>query len=254
MIWTNPKRLRTELAAFAVAMIVVVPAHAGTIDINLTGFRVDYSTDDDQLHDRMTEAGGNLDPGEAVLLTGTEFMLDGLLTSQFNASDGEQTYADLLVEDIDPTLTLPTTALAPSVSTGDNNGSFGLDWFFDDAGTLRTLRLNFEEVTVALIYNGIHIRPTLVVTGSTTNWTQSNLPSGLAFDPGSAITFSYTTTNTMAFDVVGNNFVDLLGSGGVMQISGQGDTVVPEPTTMVISSAIGAVGLLSVVRRRRTRK
>lgn len=253
MIRAIRKRVQRELAALAVVFIATVPAQAAMIDINLTGFRVDYSTDDDQLHDRMTELGGNLDPGEAVQLTGTEFMFNGALTAQYNVSDGELTYGDLLIQDIDPTLTLPTSILTPSVSTGDNNGSFGFDWFFDDGGTLRSLRLNFEEVAVALFYNGIHIRPTLLITGSTTNWTQSNLPGNLAFDAGSEISFSYTTTNTMAFDVVGNNFVDLLGSGGVMQISGEG-RIVPEPGTVVLASLVGAAGLLGLVRRRRARQ
>jgi hypothetical protein len=165
---------------------------------------------------------------------------------------GDDPFADMLISNIMPTLTLPTSGSPVSVSTGNNSGGFGLDWFIDDGGVMRNLRLNFNDVTVALIYNGNVARPTLVLTGSTSSWTQSNLPGLLEFDAGTEISFSYTTSNTMAFDVSGQDFVDLLGSGGVMQISGEG-RIIPEPTTIALTSFAGTMAMVGLIRRPRGR-
>jgi hypothetical protein len=239
------KRLQIVLAACVVFLAASVPLRAEMININLTGFRVDYSTDDDQLHDRKSDAGGNLNPVESVALSGTEFSLGDILDTQYSTSMGQQTYADMLVKDISPALTLPTLGSPVSLSMGSNSGTFGFDWFYDDGGTVRQLRLKFNDVTVGLIYNGNSIRPTLLVTGSTTDWTQADLPGGLAFDSGSEISFSYTTSNTMAFGVSGSTFTDLLAMGGVMQISGEGN--IPEPPTLPL--ALCAMCILTVMVR-----
>jgi hypothetical protein len=247
MIRATGSRTQLSLAACAIAALMTVLAQAEMIDINLTGFRVDYSTLNDTLRDRVDPSGGNFDPTEAVKLTGSEFNFDNALVAQLSESNGQDTYADLLVENITPTLTLPSPI---SAATGDNDNNFGFDWFYDDGGTLRFLSLDFEEVNVVLIDNGQFGKPTLVVTGSTNSWTQStHLPGGLIFDPGSQISFSYTTSNTMAFDISGNDFTDLLAAGGVMQLSGEGEReiVIPEPPT--VSLALLAVCALAVVIR-----
>ena len=223
------------LVASAVLLAAAAPVCAGMININVTGFRVDYSTDDNQLHDRQTDAGGNLNPAEAVKLTGTEFQFDDTLITQYSTSMGEQTYADTLIKDISPALSLPSLGTPFVLSTGDNQGTFGFDWFYDDGGTMRNLRLKFGEVNVALIYNGNATKPTLLITGSTANWTQQNLPGSLKFADNSDISFSYTTSNTMA--MTGQEF-DLLAMGGVMQISGEGEIVIPEPSTGVLTLSV----------------
>jgi hypothetical protein len=247
MIRAARKRIQITLAACAVVVVAAVSAQAEMIDINITGFRIDYSTDDDQLHDRKSDVGGSLNPVDAVGLTGTEFMINDNLVEQYNVSEGEDTYADLLVSNITPTLTLPTLVSPVSLSMGGNDDGFGFDWFYDDGGTMRNLRLNFEAVTVALIYNGNAIRPTVLVTGTASSWSQSNLPGGLAFNAESEISFSYTTSNTMAFGVSGVDFTDLLGMGGVMQISGDGERIIPEPATVPL--ALFAICIMTVVMR-----
>lgn len=244
MTRASGKTLSLALAACVIAFVASSPAWAGMIDINLTGFRVDYSTDDNQLHDRKDDAGGNLDPNEAVALTGTEFQFNDSLVTQYSKSMGQQTYADMLVKDITPTLTLPTSGSPASISTGDNLGTFGFDWFYDDGGTTRSLQLLLDKVTVGLIYNGNSTRPTLVVTGSTSNWMQTKLPGGLAFDTGTDISFSYTTSNTMTLSG-DEGLTDLLAMGGVMQISGDGEIIVPEPPTGTL--VLSALCILVIV-------
>ncbi len=240
------KYCRCLLWCGAIALVGANVAQAEMIGINLTGAQLQYTTTANRLNDLTDDDGGNKNPDEAVRLSGSEFTFDGNLVQQYSVSMGESTYLDLLVSDITPDLTLPANVLVPSVATGDTNGGFGLSWFYDDGGTVRSLDLVFEEVTVALFRNsGNANRPILVVTGSTTDWTQSALPAGLSFTPGSAISFSYTTSNTMPFDITGSSFTTLLASGGVLELSGEG-SVIPEPAAaaLLLGGMMGFAGYL----------
>ncbi len=240
------KYRRCLLWACAIVFVGANFARGEMIGINLTGAQLQYVTDANRLNDLTDDDGGNKNPAEAVRLTGSEFTFNGALVEQYSISMGQSTYLDLLVSDITPDLVLPATLIVPSVAMGDTNGGFGVSWFYDDAGTVRSLDLVFDEVTIALFRNSSNPnRPTLLVTGSTSNWSQSNLPAGLSFNPGSAVSFSYTTTNTMPFDIAGSNFSTLLASGGVLEISGQG-SIVPEPAAVILLGSM--MGLASYLR------
>lgn len=218
-------------AACALALAMSGPVSAAMIGINLTGFRVSYVTDADRLNDMTSEMGGNQNPDQAVLLTGAEFSVDNTLVAQLNQSMGGNTYADLLLTNITPKLDLPATVISPSIAEAVNGGTFGFEWFYNDGGTMRSLELVLDRTAILLLRNPTDgNKPTLVISGATTNWTQSELPGGISFTPGTPISFSYTTTNTMPFDVLGDgSFSSLLASGGVMEISGEGSVGVPEP-------------------------
>ena len=118
------------------------------------------------------DAGGNLNPAEAVKLTGTEFQFDDTLITQYSTSMGEQTYADTLVKDISPALSLPSLGTPFVLSTGDNQGTFGFDWFYDDGGTMRKSAPQVRGSQRRIDLQRQFHRPTLLITGSTTNWTQ----------------------------------------------------------------------------------
>lgn len=230
------------VVACTVAMAFTGPATAAMIGINLTGFRVTYVTAADRLNDTQSELGGNKDPNEAQLLTGSEFTVDNTLVAQFNQLEGDKTYADFLLTDIDPILELPASVVDPSITVASNGGSFGFEWFYDDGGTIRSLSLNLDRTAILLLRNASDAnKPTLVISGSTSDWTQNELPGGISFTPGTPISFSYTTSNTMPFDVnPDGSFASLFASGGVMELSGQGTVGIPEPTAWLIMAGMGA--------------
>jgi hypothetical protein len=231
------------LVACTVAVAFSGTVSAAMIGINLTGFRVTYVTSAGRLYDTQSEMGGSLNPAQAQLLTGSEFTVDNTLVAQFNQSMGENTYADLLLTNIAPDLVLPASVLNPSISEAVNGGTFGFEWFYDDNGTMRSLELVLDRTAVLLLRNPSDMnKPTLVISGSTSNWTQSNLPGGISFTPGTPISFSYTTTNTMPFDIVNpeGTFSSLFASGGVMELSGEGSVGVPEPAAWVLMLGMGS--------------
>jgi hypothetical protein len=155
---------------------------------------------------------------------------------------GENTYGDLLLTNITPELDLPTSVIAPSIVEAVNGGTFGFEWFYNDGGTMRSLSMELDRTTILLLRNPSDMnKPTLVISGSTTDWTQENLPAGISFIAGTPITFSYTTTNTMPFDVMPDgSFTSILASGGVMEISGEGTVGVPEPAAWLMIASMGA--------------
>jgi hypothetical protein len=240
MITTWKKTVTMVTCAVAVAF--GGSASAAMIGVNLTGFRVNYVTSADRMNDMQSELGGSNNPAQAQLLTGSEFTVDNMLVAQFNQSMGENTYADLLLTNIAPTLELPTSVASPSISEASNGGTFGFEWFYNDGGTMRSLSLTLDRTAILLLRNPTDMnKPTLVVSGATTNWTQSNLPGGINFTPGTPISFSYTTTNTMPFDVSDGEFVSLQASGGVMELSGEGTIgIVPEPAAWLLMIGMGS--------------
>ncbi len=235
---------KCALAAAICCAVVATggPASAAMIGINLTGFRVQYTTSADRLNDMQSELGDNQNPAQAVLLNTAEFSVDDTLIEQYNQAAGNNTYADLLLTNIAPGLLLPTSVAAPSIVQANNNDAFGFEWFYNDGGTMRSLHLVLDQTTILLLANASNPqRPTMVISGSTTNWTQDNLPGGIQFTPGTPITFSYTTTNTMPFDVMpDNSFTSILASGGVMEISGEGSIGIPEPAAWMMIVGMGA--------------
>lgn len=237
---TTMKRF-TAAAALAMTIAMAGTTQAAMIGINLTGFQVQYVTDANRANDLKSEMIGNKNEDQAVKLSGTEFMVDDVLIAQYSAMGGQDTYADLRLDNVSPDLFLPANPLMPSVAQSDNNGSIGLEWFYDDGGVIRSLTLRLETTSLALLATGNPSKPTFLITGMTTDFDQSHLPGGIQFTPGSPISFSYTTTNTMPFDVVGNNFVALLASGGVMEISGEGSIGVPEPASVGLLLSLGGI-------------
>ncbi|WP_425395572.1 hypothetical protein [Aeoliella sp.] len=231
-------RIAMCVAVACLAVATNGATQAATITLNLDSLDVLYaggaSFEGKQgiLHDMNTVSsaeGGNEDPVEAHKLVGGSFKLDETLVEQYMESDN--IYGDLLIFDLGSSIASPSPV---SFATGDNSVgmddyNFGFDWFQKSGGvTTSSLSLKFDDSLVVLTDTGSQGNPTLLISASTTEWSQFNLPGGLQFAPGSEISFSFTTTsnNTRGVPQQGD-FENIIAMNGVLTISGQ---AIPEPT------------------------
>ena len=209
--------------------ILLLPAvsQAATINLNLENLDVVYNGAAGLLHDINSESnadGGSEVASKADKLTGSTFTLDGVVQDQKMSSD--PIYGDLLIKDLPGSIAAPDINTTPvTFAIGDNDFSFGFDWFLLDGGsTESSLKLNFDRAVVTLTDTGG--APSVTVTASTTDWAQNNLPAGLQFAPGTLIKFTYSSNNTAAAPVGGGDYTNIFGMEGVVNISGE---AIPEP-------------------------
>lgn len=237
----------TKYLAVACAF-VLLPAvsQAATINLNLENLDTVYNGAAGLLHDINSESnadGGTKVAAKADRLNSSTFTLDGAFVSQQMV--GDDIYGDLLVQNLPGSIAAPDLDGVPvTFAVGDNDFSFGFDWFLQESGsTVSSLSLNFDRVVVTLTDNP-GSAPALTITAATTDWEQVNLPGGLAFAPGTLIRFTYSSNNTAAAPVNGTEFTNIFGMEGVVNISGE---AVPEPTTAFM--LLGTLASAAVITR-----
>lgn len=220
----------TKYLSVACALLLLpAVSQAATINLNLENLDVVYNGAANLLHDINSESnadGGTKVASKADKLTGSTFTLDGDVKDQRMA--GDDIYGDLRIENLPGSIAAPDLDGVPvTFAIGDNDFSFGFDWFLQQGGsTVSSLGLNFDRAVVTLTDNAGGA-PSLTVTAATTDWTQDNLPAGLEFEPGTLIKFTYTSNNTAAAPVNGADYTNIFGMEGVVNISGE--SVIPEP-------------------------
>lgn len=242
----------TRLFALAVAACTAfaVAADAATINLNMESLDVMYDGPANLVRDLNslgTPAGGNQVAAEANRLDAATITLDDAVVAQYMASDA--IYGDLLVKDLPGSIAAPDITTFPpgpvTFALGDNNFSFGFEWFLQEAGsTIASLALDFDQVVVTLTDTGAP-NPTITISAATTQWTQNGLPGGLAFEPGTQLRFSYTAQNTAAAPTGDDNYTVVFGMKGVATISGE--AMVPEPTSAYL--LLAGLGTATVFTR-----
>ncbi len=224
-------------------------ATAATINLNMDGLDIMYDGPANLIRDLNSlgsPAGGNQLSAEADRIDAATFTLDDTIVEQYMA--GDAIYADLLVKGLPSSITAPDIDSIPNpgpvtFAVGDNDFSFGFDWFLQSGGTtVSSLELDFDSVVVTLMDTGAG-DPTITISASTTQWSAFNLPDNLAFIPGTRLRFSYTAQNTAAAPTDADEYTVVFGMKGVATISGE---AIPEPATgylLLASLATATVGL-----------
>lgn len=222
-----------QLTAFVVVACLASGAGAATINLNMDSLDLMYNGMAGLIHDINSESnadGGNSDPNEANPLDATTFTLDDTVVAQFMASDA--IYADLLIKNLPDEIEAPDINSIPdpgpvTFAIGENNFSFGFEWFLDNGGaTESSLTLDFDKAVVILTDTGSG-PPTFTISASTTQWSSFNLPDELQFLPGTELAFSYTAQNTAVAPTEDDAYTVVFGMKGVASISG---AAIPEPS------------------------
>jgi hypothetical protein len=202
-------------AVLAVAMAFAIPpAHAGTINVILSGFDVSYNggTGGGALFDLDKYPGGTLTSSQADALKTAVFEYDDNVVDVIDAAN-DPMYGDLRVDGIGANITL----YEYKTDQGSNGGAFGFDWF-SNAGY--QVRLGLDKVDRLLTPDVFFFTGT-----ATLSLAEQNLPFGLQFTD-SQVTFSYTSTRPNGST---SPATSARGSGA-LTITGEG-ILVPEPAT-----------------------
>jgi hypothetical protein len=222
------------LAACGVAAwLACATTNAATINLNMDGLDVMYNGMAGLVHDLNSQSnanGGNQAPAESNPLDAATFTFDDTVVEQYMV--GDEIYGDLLIKNLPSSITAPDLDSTPpgpvTFVLGDNDLSFGFEWFLREAGsTVSSLALDFDTAVVTLTDTGAD-DPTITISASTTQWSAFNMPAGLEFIPGTRLRFSYTSQNTAAAPTNDDTYTVVFGMKGVASISGE---AIPEPAT-----------------------
>ncbi len=233
------------LVVGALCCMLAAPAHAETIQIQLTGF--DFTYDGSNIRDAGAAEIGNADPTQADDLATVELFVDEVLVGKLTSGPDLGLFADLLIEGV---AGLP--AAGGTIITTGNGDSLGVELFTSTGGdspvtsTLLALSVDQFAVNYTVFADPISIELTMAA-GPASGLLEQALPFDLALDPSDEISILISSVDLSNVTADGS-YVTGFDAFGTGEIAG---SVIPEPGSVVLL-ACGALALLiPVIRRRR---
>jgi hypothetical protein len=222
---------------FLVLGLIVAPAAAEIIEIQITG--LNFSYDGSDIFDSVAKAGRNANISEADPLATIDFFKGGLWVGKLTTGDG--IYADLLIDNV------KNIKAGGSVVTGDGISSFGFD-LLQNTGSATTSLLSLDINSLELYYSksGVFI----TVGGTAASLVTQNLPFNLKISASDEIKLDISSSQLSNVTKSGE-FVAGFDAIGTGDINGKCDTLVPEPAATTALAGLAAVGLLASFFRRR---